>query len=300
MTWTEIIAWAKAINEITKEHQKWAFNWIMVTFFGDKYLKYLTKNLIIEWIAKAEAEKQIAHFSSDPNPVMAFIKSENELEYQNMFWVLEKTLPKITSWTPSEEMVDKDKMKRLKDLTKEFSSDEMQEIIAWILAWEYNKPWSYSLKTMEVVKNLTKDDIELFRKFTGIIINDDFIYSNIFSIHKKYLTELWVMWLSWDKFLYLQELWLFSSIETANKNWIWISQEITNMLNKSDKVIPMEYKICWKDLNVWIAKEITLNKQYNLTKAWRELFSLLWYRYNERLFQIVKNNFLELWFRENK
>ncbi|MDR0860871.1 MAG: DUF2806 domain-containing protein [Candidatus Peribacteria bacterium] len=49
-----------------------------------------------------------------------------------MFRTLEKAIPKIAK--SAEGNVDDDKVKRLKDLSKDFSSDEMQEVIAGILA----------------------------------------------------------------------------------------------------------------------------------------------------------------------
>lgn len=288
MTWTEIIAWAKAINEITKEHQKWAFNWIMVTFFGNHYLKYLTRSLIIEWVAKSEAEKQIEQFSTDPSPVMAFIKSENEIEYQNMFWVLEKTIPKIQSWVPNEEIVDKDKMKRLKDLTKEFSSEEMQEIISWILAWEYNKPWSYSLKTMEIVKNLTKNDIELFRKFCWMVVDWDFYFWNFYQLANKNNNLLYTKWIWYDNYLYLQELWLVTGTNSSKKlgDNSWTKYSYQFLISKFTLLLNLDKEI---NLSMWL-----------LTKAWKELFNLVEPIYDEEMLLMCKDELIRQWFEDIK
>jgi hypothetical protein len=46
--------------------------------------------------------------------------------------VLQKTINKIDK--NNSNFIEPDKLKRLKDLSKEFSSDEMQEYIAGILA----------------------------------------------------------------------------------------------------------------------------------------------------------------------
>jgi hypothetical protein len=63
--------------------------------------------------------------------MLAFLQAESELEYKNMFGTLAKALPKIKKWIPNDDMVNLDTMKRLKDLSKDFSSDDMQEIVAW-------------------------------------------------------------------------------------------------------------------------------------------------------------------------
>jgi hypothetical protein len=81
-----------------------------------------------------EAEKQIATFAEDPHPMIALMRAEGELEYKNMFEVLQKALPKIVKEVPPNTDIILDKMKRLKDLSKEFSSEDMQELIASILA----------------------------------------------------------------------------------------------------------------------------------------------------------------------
>ncbi len=216
----EIISTAKACNDITKGNQISFFNWIMVNFFGKHYLKYLVKNLVLEWTAKVEAEKQIATFAQDPHPMMALIRAEGELEYKNMFGVLQKALPKITNSAPSDTPIILDKMKRLKDLSKEFSSEDMQELIAAILAWEYNQPWSFSLKTLEIVRNLGKDDIEIFRKFWWIIFDGKDFFSHFYNWGTEWNRIMYQEWIWYDSYLRLIELGLVLKINSMQSIWI--------------------------------------------------------------------------------
>ena len=69
-------------------------------------------------------------FQENPTPAIAFIQSEAEIEYRNMFGVLEKAIPLIQEPKNQEKEIDPDKMKRLKDLSKEFNSGDMQDVIA--------------------------------------------------------------------------------------------------------------------------------------------------------------------------
>lgn len=222
----EIISTAKACNDITKGNQISLFNWIMVNFFGKHYLKYLVKNLVLEWTAKVEAEKQIATFAQDPHPMMALIRAEGELEYKNMFGVLQKALPKITNSAPSDTPIILDKMKRLKDLSKEFSSEDMQELIAAILAWEYNTPWTFSLKTLEVVKNLEKTDIELFRKFWGIIFDGEDFFPTLYTLDTESHKIMNQRGMPYHKYLHLIELWLVWTNDSGKPMWSNIPDNI--------------------------------------------------------------------------
>ena len=294
-------AWAKIIGNATTEQKNWFFQYILVKFFWKQYKEYLTQNILIQKSAEIEAnivlQEQITQIDVNPSPIMQAIQNEAELEYSNMFWVLQKSLNMINkdnNWT-----IDEDKLKRIKDLSKEFSGDKMQEYIAWILAGEYNNPWSYSLKTMEIIKSLSKDDILLFKRFSTLLIDNDFVYTWIFNINKDSLKTLSDMWLSWTNFLYLQELWLFNTTKTANIIWLWLKEKgMDILLQKQWTLIEAEYNIWWKKLWIWFNKEITVWGQIKLTNSWKEILLLIWYDYNDICFNIVKKSFLEIWFQE--
>lgn len=208
MTWMEIAAIAKTAHEVTKEHQKGFIHWFLVTCFWKHYFQYLSRSLVIEWAAKIDADNKLAMIEQNPSPALLLMQSESEVEYKNMFGVLEKTIPKIQEWATKNSGVDADKVKRLKDLSKEFSSSDMQEVIAGILAWEYNQPWSFSLKTMDIVKSLSKDDIELFKKFCWLVINGYFILWAFTQTNGNEFRQQ--NGLQYTDFLRIQELWLFA------------------------------------------------------------------------------------------
>jgi hypothetical protein len=54
---------------------------------------------------------------------------------------------------------------------KTISNEEMQELIAKILAGEYNAPGTYSMSTLQTLKMLGKNELELFEKMCSLIIN---------------------------------------------------------------------------------------------------------------------------------
>ncbi len=79
----------------------------------------------------------------------------------------------------SKDAVDLDWTTRFINLAQDISDNEMQDIWARILAGETAQPRTYSLRTLECLKNLTKDEAALFVKFASLALmsnNDPFVY----------------------------------------------------------------------------------------------------------------------------
>ncbi|NVP18134.1 DUF2806 domain-containing protein [Candidatus Gracilibacteria bacterium] len=183
------------------------------------YLEYQKSKKIADAMAENEANKIKIAGELEEKVIREQIKliesleqADKFVEYKNLYGVLTKAVPKFQNENIDTE-IDPDKLKRLKDLSKEFSSDEMQEYIAGILAGEYNNPGSYSLKTMEIIKNLTRDDINLFKKFCGLVINGFFILSDITNNNGDDFRK--ANGLDYTEILYLQELGLISFKESS-------------------------------------------------------------------------------------
>lgn len=70
----------------------------------------------------------------------------------------------------SNKPVDQDWMTRFINSIEDVSNEEMQKIWANILAGEVKKPESFSLRTLEAIKNLTQDDAVLFEKISNYFI----------------------------------------------------------------------------------------------------------------------------------
>jgi uncharacterized repeat protein (TIGR03899 family) len=64
----------------------------------------------------------------------------------------------------SDEKVDEDWISRFFSIAENISSDEMQILWGKVLAGEVSKPGSYSLRTLDTLKNLTRAEAELFVK----------------------------------------------------------------------------------------------------------------------------------------
>ncbi len=78
--------------------------------------------------------------------------------------------------------MDNDVFWGLIDHSKNISNDEMQDLIAKIIAGEYNVPGTYSMSTLQTIKMLGKNELELFEKMATLIVNGDQIPHNIFTL----------------------------------------------------------------------------------------------------------------------
>ena len=70
----------------------------------------------------------------------------------------------------SDEKVNEDWTTRFFNYAQDISDDEMQELWARILAGEVKRPNSFSLRTLELIKNLSKQEAEIFKRIANLTI----------------------------------------------------------------------------------------------------------------------------------
>jgi hypothetical protein len=270
----------KQVLDITKPWQKIFLDYIVLNYLWGK------KMLISNERTKAEVEnayelKKLEWKITQQQIIQALQENDSQLEYNNTVWTLQKTLPKINE--NAEWNIDSDKIKRLKDLSKDFSSEEMQEVISWILAWEYNQSWSFSLKTMDIVRSLSRDELNLFKRFCWLVIDGEFILRDFYWAWHRNLPILTLKWIWYNEYLYLQELGLTSWSASVSDYEIGV----------------YEFPIWWGILTLLLDKKITLSKSF-LTKAWKELFQLIEPTFDDELVNLTKEELIRLWFKEIK
>lgn len=91
----------------------------------------------------------------------------------------------------SDEPVNKDWLNRFFTIVEDVSDAEMQQLWARILAGEVKKTKSYSLRTLEVLRNMTKEEANLFVKAKAYVIDDSFIINRTeyMSVQEMLLLE---------------------------------------------------------------------------------------------------------------
>ena len=122
------------------------------------------------------------------------IRETGDMIYQqnNLESITEKAQSMISEAEDPKETIDVDWLMRFKDAAKNISAEEMQLIWAKILAGEYEKPGSISLRTLDVVRNLSTEEAKMFTKTTSLVFNSSngcFILSDSSLLKKKGLSH---------------------------------------------------------------------------------------------------------------
>jgi hypothetical protein len=114
-------------------------------------------------ILKAEAEFEILARAKE-----RFINQElnRQLNIEN---IAEKAA-KYLKESVSEQPVDDDWRTKFFNKSQDISNDDMQEVWAKILAEEVSAPGRTSIRTLEIVSNLSKSEAELFQKLCGMTV----------------------------------------------------------------------------------------------------------------------------------
>lgn len=198
-------------------------------------------------------------------------KMEMVQQQQNLEAMLEHALEELKEVKNiSDEPVDEDFVDRLVENAKRANKKELQYLWGKILAREIIKPGSFSMRTLEVVKNLSKKDFDIFLRVSKCMIGDD--YYTFLLAAPSYLEKFEA---PYADILLLSECGLInSSIHT----WVVEVNDIEhNALYNKDKIVLFRKKI---------AGSIELKiSNYGLTKVGIELYKLLDTDSNEECFK---------------
>lgn len=91
----------------------------------------------------------------------------------------------------SEESVDTDWILRFMNSIEDISNQEMQELWGKILAGEVRQPTTYSLRTLDALRNISADEAKRFERLCEFIVtisNDICIYNNNEILNKYNIT----------------------------------------------------------------------------------------------------------------
>lgn len=151
---------------------------------ANDYFQFDAKKIKRVGEAEAEAEKtKIIKKAEGYNETMAiFGRAEKRfaLEQYNKQINLENVIvgakERLEGQEVSDQPVDKDWASRFMSIAQDVSREDMQEILSKILAGEIKQPSTFSLRTLEFVKNLSKNDLFFFKKFAILVNKDNTVY----------------------------------------------------------------------------------------------------------------------------
>lgn len=158
--------------------------------------------------------------------------NENVRQQNNLENVLEIAATELQSAsTVSDDPPDDDWITRLFSIVKDINSEEMQYVWGKILAGEIVAPGSFSLRTLEIVRNMNRVDAETFQKILPYIIKHNATYflssnSELNSQYQVYYSDI----------LSLDECGLMNSSGTLSLN-LTISGEDSEYCNTDKHLI---------------------------------------------------------------
>lgn len=110
------------------------------------------------------------HLKNEPEKIILDSILEKEaIKLKNQSKIIQNTADILKSKeNVSEKAVDEDWITRFFKITEDITNEEMQNLWSKILADEIERPNSYSLRTLETLRNLSSKEANLFSKFVKI------------------------------------------------------------------------------------------------------------------------------------
>ena len=131
----------------------------------------------IEVLAKAEAKALIIRSEAESEIALRAQERLFTLEINrqnNLENIIDKSIKHLDE-TVSETPVDDDWRTRFFNKAQDISTDELQEVWAKILANEIKSPGNISMRTLDVLCNLSKDEADLFLKLVSLKFSDIYV-----------------------------------------------------------------------------------------------------------------------------
>lgn len=135
-------------------------------------------------IKKAETETEVELLRLQGEEIIAqYVLARNKQKAENVEGIVSKAKQQFApDEQVSEEPVEKDWLNRFLNIAEEISDEEMQNIWGRVLAGEIKKPKSYSLRTLEVLRNISKEEAQLLTKASNYLLEPDYLCTEDFSL----------------------------------------------------------------------------------------------------------------------
>lgn len=264
---------AKAVTKFEEIVQKvFGPKWTRKQADADKYadeqkLQTIRNNPDMEIVYVAgemharERTKEELAIRAEQRRLLNEIKQEENIE--NILEITANEIQQIED-VPTEN-VDEDWIARFFEYAPNVNSNEMQLIWAKLLAGEIAKPNSFSLRTLDTVRNLSKKEAETFQEIVPFIM--EFDGEGFISSEKSILEKHNI---SFEKLLLLKECGLVN-----------MSLSFNPMLSSNDKAIIFSDKILIRLSGNEKEKKKVSFGIHLLTKPGKELYNILSHDSNE-------------------
>ena len=141
-----------------------------------------------KWAAEGEVRKKLIHDEYEKakeGGIMGMQYIEYMRSTENLINTAVKSSKYIDSEKPNEIQMDNDFFWNTIEHAKTVSNEDMQELIAKIIAGEYNEPGSYLMSTLQTLKMLGRLELHLLERICSLCLDDFIIPKNVFFTSQK-------------------------------------------------------------------------------------------------------------------
>jgi len=206
-------------------------------------------------IKRAETETKVAILNLKKEEEVAnYLLAKESKKLSNVKSVVEKAKENFAEGEQvSNKPVSEDWTNRFLNIVEDISDETLHKLWGHILAGEVRQPNSYSLRTLELLRNITKEEADLFVKSASFYIEKDYICTENFA-------------LSLNETLLLGEIGLLNSEELI-KTWEIKAHNKLEIVLDNKKLL-----VLINNTNHMVNCSTSVEK---LSKAGREIFSIL-------------------------
>ena len=205
-------------------------------------------------------------------------------QYANLGNTLVKSSPYIVS-DENKISNDNDFFWGVIEHAKSISDDEMQELIAKIIAGEYNTPGAYNMSTLQAIKVLGRNEMRLFESACGLIVNRNQIPIQVFRFSDDKIEEVVKsLGVDYEKLSIMQGLGLF----------------LPGRMTASLKGV-QGFELTYFDKKILFHRDLSNAKNpdgninlpgfYSLSPAGQQILQHLNPKYNDDYFQWIKQHY---------
>lgn len=257
----EIPALEKLIDVVDK--------WLGNMFYKSlEYKKAITDATTQQYKAVVEAETSaLLKGNIEGADELATIKTRivnTEMRRQrNLKNIFSYAASQILDEKVSDKPINEDWMARFLNNSQDVSEQDLQKLWAQILAGEIKSPGSYSLRTLEILRNINKEEAMLFARVANFVFTNGSTF-DILHDNNGALTKFGIQY---DDFSYLMEIGVLQTDHDMTLNISALPLSNIGYLFFSDK-----YKIIIKFDSIGGKKSL---RTYSLSNSGREIYSLL-------------------------
>lgn len=202
----------------------------------------------------------------------------------NLLNVASKASTYVTKGFKREIGLEEDVFWNLLEHSKTVSNEDVQDLIARIIAGEYNQQGMYSMSTLHTLKSLGNKELDLFEKAGCLLVNDNHFPVNVFSITEDYETFLKEISIKYPDFQTLQALGLIHSNSGT--------REIANPEKKDLDINYFDRTLKFSpEADVEGVVKIQIPSFYSLTPVGEQILQHLKPSPNETYYEWLKKNY---------